>query len=340
VKSDDLHPEDLLARAAARALGPQEAADLQAHLQRCPACALQLDLRAEVDRALAPTDADYELGGRTVERLLASNGSKLAAVAVPRGARHGRAHLVARAALVLLMLVGTGVGAAALVYRVREGHFPGAASGERPRTPVARAARRAGAPRVEAAEPGAQEAPPVVQEAPAAVVAPPVEVPRPRPGVSRGAEAPQSRVAPAPVEPAPPVAPSVASSGATPLFQDAERVRRAGDAKGAERLYARLAAEFPDTREETVARALRGQLLLDELGRPSEALASFDAYLRAQPQGALAEETRAARAEALRRLGRRADEAAAWRELLGANPRSIHAARARDRLAALASGGD
>jgi len=41
------------------------------------------------------------------------------------------------------------------------------------------------------------------------------------------------------------------------------------------------------------------------------------------------------RALALQRLGRPADEAAAWSALLGAYPASVHADRARRRLAEL-----
>jgi tetratricopeptide (TPR) repeat protein len=120
------------------------------------------------------------------------------------------------------------------------------------------------------------------------------------------------------------------------VFQAAERARRRGDATEADRLYGQLASDFPRSREEIAARALHGQLLLDELGRAEEALAWFDAYLRAAPRGALAEEARAGRAEAFGRLARRDEEVAAWRDLLAAHPASLFAARAQQRLAALA----
>jgi hypothetical protein len=339
--SHDLHPEELLTRAASRPLGPDEAADLKAHLDRCAACALQVDLRAAVDRALAPTDADYEMGARAVERLLATEKGATLLVGAPRGSRGG-ARLVARVALAALMLVGTGVGAAALVHRVRTGQFWGAAphaAEPAPRETSVRA-KRASEARVAIAEaPPPAEAPPLAVEAPpppAVQVAP--ASPRPRPRVAPPPAPPEE--APAPTEPAPPPVAAPSVSPAARLFQEAERARRSGDAAGAERLYARLTAEFRDTREEVVGRALRGQLLADDLGRPAEGLAAFDEYLRAQPRGVLAEEARAGRAEALGRLGRRREEGAAWRDLLASHPRSIYAARARERLAALAEVGD
>jgi hypothetical protein len=141
---------------------------------------------------------------------------------------------------------------------------------------------------------------------------------------------PAARLAPSPPAepaPAPEAAPTLAPTE-TPETPDAER------------LYAQLSAAYPGTREEVIARVLRGQALLDNLGRPGDALTSFDAYLRDQPNGALAEQARAGRAQALWLLGREGEEAAAWRDLLAAHPRSLHAALARSRLAALSRAGE
>jgi 3-methyladenine DNA glycosylase/8-oxoguanine DNA glycosylase len=49
----------------------------------------------------------------------------------------------------------------------------------------------------------------------------------------------------------------------------------------------------------------------------------------------LKEDVLSARAQALNRLGRTADEGRAWRELLERFPLSVHAERARERLQAL-----
>lgn len=376
---DDLHPEELLARAAQGPLGTEEAADLKAHLARCPACALQLDLRADVGLALAPTDADFDVGARAVQRLLASGAT------VTRPARGGRrvgATLAARAALIALTLLGAGVGAAAVLYRVREGRFWGTAAPtqavaarEKSRAPqvaaaepslaavpaeaaaiVAPGADPAGAavaapePQAEAIQPppaasGANTAPPPLAVPPAArgaEAAPPslAVAPAPRPRALRVREVPAEIPADLPEAPPPPVEvprapPAAQTDTAQHLFQAAERARRRGDSTEADRLYAQLASDFPRSREEIVARALRGQLLLDELGNAAEALASFDAYLSAAPRGALGEEARAGRAEAFGRLARRREEAAAWTELLASYPGSLYAPRARERLAAL-----
>jgi hypothetical protein len=349
---DELHPEELLARAAARRLTADEAADLRAHVQRCPACALQLDLRGELQRALAPTDADAQRGARAVQRLLAAD----APARVARASRGG-ARVVARMALIGLMLVGTGVGAAVLLQRAREGRLWGAG------TPAAAPARD-GATRVKArAKEVARVEPPVptgvpLAHAPAQAAEPPAAAePAPAPAsdlaraLSRATEPAAPEHLPRPSAPATAALPADAPRAAEPprsietpaptvtapwVFQAAERARRRGDAAEADRLYGQLASDFPRSREEIAARALHGQLLLDELGRAEEALAWFDAYLRAAPRGALAEEARAGRAEAFGRLARREEEAAAWRELLAAHPASLFAARAQQRLAALA----
>lgn len=360
---DELHPEELLARAAARQLKVGEAVDLRAHLERCPACALQLRLRGDVKRALAPTDDDAERGARAVQRLLAAG-----APAKATRASRGGARMAARMALVGLMLVGTGVGAAVLLQRASEGRLWSSDEGAPAAAPARAATVRAKAqakdvaiveppavvevPTAPAEVPAAPEAPQLAlaEAAPAPATTPsdlaaalsraaapvPLEsLPRPSaraavPVASAAAEAPR---APQPARAAEPLAPTETAAW---VFQAAERARRRGDATEADRLYGQLASDFPRSREEIAARALHGQLLLDELGRAEEALAWFDAYLRAAPRGALAEEARAGRAEAFGRLARREDEAAAWRDLLAAHPASLFTVRAQQRLAALA----
>ena len=94
---------------------------------------------------------------------------------------------------------------------------------------------------------------------------------------------------------------------------------------------------FPGSREEIVARVLQGQLLLDELHDAPAALRSFERYLAGEPSGALAEEARLGRAQALQVGGSRPDERAAWQELLVKHPASVHADAARARLEALRS---
>jgi len=101
------------------------------------------------------------------------------------------------------------------------------------------------------------------------------------------------------------------------------------------RAFTDLGRRYPGSREEIVGRALYGQLLLDQLGEPRRALTMFERYLAADPSGALAEEARLGRAQALRRLGQPHEERSAWLELMREHPGSVHVAAARTRLAAL-----
>jgi hypothetical protein len=75
-------------------------------------------------------------------------------------------------------------------------------------------------------------------------------------------------------------------------------------------------------------------MYLDD-GDAGRALSAFDGYL-ATGAGSLREEAMVGRARALERLGRSAEEHAAWAALLERFPQTIHAERARGRLAATA----
>jgi TolA-binding protein len=339
VRRDDLHPEELLARFGRGSLGPDEAADLRAHVDRCPACALQLELRDDVARAFAPTDVDYEIGARAVARFAESQAQEPRRAAAALSLARERPPRLVRIALVVAILLGSGVAASALVLGTR-GRLWGVATppAETPAPPQTtsrvRAARRPEARDLAAATPldatkPAPELEPATVSPKAAV--PPVRRERPAeaaPTLEATTVEPPAAVVP--TTPAPP------APRAPELFVAAERARRQGDAREARRLYGLLAAAFPGSREEIAARVLAGQTLLDELGEPAAALASFERYLRDEPGGPLAEEARVGRAQALGRLGRATEEADAWSELLARHPRSLQAELARRRLAALA----
>jgi hypothetical protein len=143
-----------------------------------------------------------------------------------------------------------------------------------------------------------------------------------------------------PSSPQPPVQSAPAVVGPPPLeaaqlLRLAEQARTARRWADASRAFADLGRQYLGTREEIVGRALFGQLLLDQLGEPRRALAMFERYLAVDPSGALAQEARLGRAQALRRLGRPHEERSAWLELLREHPGSVHVAAARTRLAAL-----
>ena len=181
-----------------------------------------------------------------------------------------------------------------------------------------------------------RRAPPPPAPPPPAVL--PIAPPPPAPAEPPTAEPPPAAPS-APVEAAPNAAPrpSAARSAepvdtAAALFARANEARRGGRAAEALRLYDELGARFPGSREDTAARVTSGWLLLEQLGQPGAALARFDRYLAASGGGTLAQEAMAGRALALAKLGRRADELAAWRRLLEVAPGSAYAPRARERL--------
>jgi hypothetical protein len=334
---NELHPEELLVKASRRALDATEDADLRAHLARCPACAIQVELRGEIDGALAPTALDYEIGARAVERLFASRELDPArAPARERGPRR-IPPLATRVALGLALLLGTSVAASALVLGTR-GRLWDVAEREAPREPVGHARRASRArPEESGAEPladapaapaPAKPTPAVAPLAPAPPAVAPVAL-LARPQSPRRAVAPRERLATDDVH--------SRDESAAALFGAAESARGQGDFAEARRLYAQLASRFHGTREELSARVLGGQMMLDDLDEPAAALRSFERYLRDEPNGTLAEEALLGRAQALRRLGRADTEAAAWSDLLARYPRSVHAELARERLAALAA---
>lgn len=165
----------------------------------------------------------------------------------------------------------------------------------------------------------------------------------PPPPSVRPTTPPETRaVAPAPPGESPsptPVAVTTASvahiepTNAAQLFARANAARRSGDVGRALPLYRRLLTEFGASREARTAEVTMARLLLDTQGNATESLGLFQRYQREQPDGTLAEEAVLGEAEALKLLGRRADEAAAWSRLLERFPTSVHRGRAEARLA-------
>jgi TolA-binding protein len=159
-------------------------------------------------------------------------------------------------------------------------------------------------------------APPPVVEAPekanpAPVVETPAEVDEPE------KEAPKAEKVPTAAE----------------LFANATRARRDKKDDEAIRLYRELQRRYPESREAKASRVVLGQLLLDRTD-PNQALGEFDKYLDGEKKGTVTEEALVGRAVALQKLGKTADERAAWKQLLAKFPNSVHAPRAKARLAA------
>lgn len=121
------------------------------------------------------------------------------------------------------------------------------------------------------------------------------------------------------------------SRSSVELFAAANSARRNGDTQKAITLYQRLQAQYPSSEEAVVSHVLLARL---ELGRGAAALAlrDFEAYLEQVPRGSLSQEALQGKAEALSRLGRKEEEAAAWRRLLEEFPNSVYAQSAREHL--------
>ncbi|HEX4407103.1 MAG TPA: tetratricopeptide repeat protein [Polyangia bacterium] len=295
----DLHPEEMLDAARRGTLGAAATDDLRAHLARCVACRMSLTLVDDLRVETSAKDGDEALLARMVRGALAD---------APRVAYDARAHRRAGsgrhvAIAIALLLIGGSGGAA--VWSM------GGVGFARRFVPEIFQLPRPAAPAPRASAPA-----PVVVPAPAPAAEPAEPV-----------EAPPVRVARARVEAAPTLT-------ADALFADANRARRAGDYPRALRRYTELRRAYPGSRQEMTARVVVGDLQLEE-GPARAALASFDSYLAANPQGTLAEEARVGRAVALMRLGRRDEEREAWGQLLREHPNSVQRERARRRLAEL-----
>lgn len=124
------------------------------------------------------------------------------------------------------------------------------------------------------------------------------------------------------------------SLSAAQLLEQANQARRASEARRALALYDRLFRQYPRSREATTARVSAGRLYLDQ-GKGRAALKQFRKYLSAEPRGSLAEEAAAGQALALGKLGDTAAELNAWQTLLDKHPGSVHATRAKRRIAEL-----
>lgn len=315
----DLHPEDLIEREARGDLTDDERARLQAHLDVCAVCRFEVRAREDVrDEVDAAEEVD-------VQRLLSAVLTpEMARAPAPRPilrrrTRAPRALLLAAA----LVTVASAAGAAGwTTLRSTLSH-----RGQVVET------------RVEAPTPVLTGTPVPAHATPVVPVAPTPELP----SASTPAPAPELTLAPAPVvAPTHAVAPAPLALAAPPaplpdltagnLFERANEARHAGDRTGAIQTYRTLVAQFPASAEAHQALAALGKMLLDG-GDAGAALRCFDDYLRGG--GPLRQDVMADRALALQRLGRPADETAAWSALLAYYPASVHAERARRRLAEL-----
>jgi tetratricopeptide (TPR) repeat protein len=108
--------------------------------------------------------------------------------------------------------------------------------------------------------------------------------------------------------------------------------------RAAEALYERVMRDHARTDAAAIATVASASLHLDHLADPAGALRRFRQALRLRPDGPLAEEARWGLAETYRALGDVEEERAALDRFLSAHPRSVNAARARQRLTELGAG--
>jgi TolA-binding protein len=292
----DLHPEELLERAARGVASSAELTRLEQHLAECEVCRVEQALAAQAALDAAPL-RDEKL---IVARLKRDVAAQWAAPAARRSRRKG-----ALATTILLAATLASVAAAAAVVIVR----------------------RAEPQRLQVTAP----LPPASQASPARPrLAPPVTVATPEPTQ----EPPKFEAAREGASELPKPAAAEASSAAE-LFSRANQARREGKTKEAARLYRALQERFAGSSEELVSRVTLGRLLLDRLGDSRGALLQFNSYLASPGGGALREEAMVGRALALGRIGHTTEERAAWKALLDAWPKSTQAKRAAARLAEL-----
>jgi TolA-binding protein len=297
----DLHPEDLLERERRGTANAAELTRLALHVAECSVCRVERALVAQAALDAAPL-RDEEL---LVARLKRGLAARLAAPARRHSKRKGTSVAVA-----LMAVTVASVAAAATFVIVRDAAAPQAIVTAQPSQPPPAPA----APR-HRAEPAPAE--------PRRIAA--VEASVAEPSSKQGESAVARSAARAAVEPA----------SASELFSRANQARRDGKASEAVRLYRALQERFSGTNEELVSRVTLGRLLLDRLGDSRGALVQFNSYLASPGGGVLREEAMVGRALSLGRMGRAAEERAAWQALLDTFPKSTQRKRAQARLVEL-----
>ncbi len=133
-----------------------------------------------------------------------------------------------------------------------------------------------------------------------------------------------------PSETSVPTEPMVKPATASEMLQTARKLRAQGNSSGAAEAYRKLMTTHPKSREANAALLSLAGLELGALGDPNGALRSYDAYLRSG--GGLSQEARYGRIQALRRLGRAAEEQAAVKQFIEAYPNSVQARALKSRL--------
>lgn len=284
----------------------QDQAAFEGHLSSCESCRMTVDLMDDFDAVGEAEPGDYERVA-----VLATHAARVRGRHVPglfRGSRLPWRFVVAA-------LVVTGAATAGVVVRLaqEEPAAPAAqvspAPGEKPSTSVGRrvdAPSDASLPIADGAE---SSTPETLEEA--------------SPSVKKAEQGPAASSAPS--------ASSVLSpQSAEALYRMANDARRAGRSSEAMVSYQKLQRDFPDAPEAHASRVSLAGLFLRG-GSASAALTQFDAYL-GKGGGQLSAEALFGRAQALRALGRSAEEVQNLSRLVSTYPKSAYATHAKRRL--------
>ena len=132
--------------------------------------------------------------------------------------------------------------------------------------------------------------------------------------------------------------PATPAASPAQMLVAADEARREKKNRRARKRYLALIAAYPGSREALIGRVSLGKVDLLRLGKPRRALTQFDAYLKEQPNGNLAEEVTYLRARCFEQLGEDAGERKALEDLLRVFPSATRASRARQRLDELGPG--
>ncbi|MBN2194647.1 MAG: tetratricopeptide repeat protein [Polyangiaceae bacterium] len=288
---------ELLERARLSSAAEEDRVLLDAHLVICPICRLTQAIQRDFERfdAVRPNDTESltRITSAVMERFPAEYEP---GTLNPRASRFG--WRLATAALVL--------GATAAAGGLGWSRLVGGSSPDSVDEPIPSASgpsQRAGMAR------------------------PAVSATRSRPAASASAAAAPRMVAEARSGATPPAAPATAAT----LFQLANDARRAGQPELAIARYRELQHRFPGSEEASLSRVSLGGLLLQR-GAAAAAFAEFDAYLGQGGGQRLGAEALFGRGQALRALGRHAEEVPNWEELLLRYPDSPYRSQAKRRL--------
>ncbi len=322
------HPDELIHRVRkGGSLSPRERSLVDRHLRLCAVCRfLELTARAydrEGDAVLDGIDLDAMVA-RTIESLPRPDAwSGRGAAPGGRGGGRFSSRVAVRAStgFAVLLLFG-GAAMAAFVASRRATPLPV--------KPAVAVVATSTPPRVRRVFTRPVVVTPPNATAPALASDDPVQAPPPRSRLAASSVvALRSRATAAPAAPQP---------TAAELFVQANQARRDGRAAEATARYALLWTRFPTSEEARTSRAIVGRWLLDR-GAYGDAVSAFHDYLRVSSGGVLEEEVLVGLATALERLGRAAQAASTWQQLLDEHPSTAHASRARIHLGRLRGAG-